>query len=125
MRWFRSNSFGSWCALIALALQLVVSFGHVHRGGKTWALGFSLLATTTAGAATAATAAPAPKPVDASFDYCGICTVINLAGTLVPPATPALPGPSVVSWARLSAHIDLAARPRRHFIFEARAPPQA
>jgi hypothetical protein len=125
MRWFRSNSFGSWCALIALALQLVVSFGHVHRGGKTWALGFSLLAATTAGAATAPTAAPAPKPVDVSFDYCGICTVINLAGTLVPPATPALPGPSVVSRARLWAHVDLATGPRRHFIFEARAPPQA
>jgi hypothetical protein len=85
MHWFRSYSFGSWCALIALALQLVVSFGHVHRGGKTWAVGFSLLATTTAGGATAPAATPAPKPVDVSFDYCGICTVINLAGTLNDP----------------------------------------
>jgi hypothetical protein len=30
-----------------------------------------------------------PRPADLSFDYCGICTIINLAGAIVPPATPA------------------------------------
>ena len=31
MRWVRCNNrFGSWLALAALALQIVVSFGHVH-----------------------------------------------------------------------------------------------
>src|SRR5262245_56438932 len=31
MGWIRSNlRFGAWCALLALAIQLVLSFGHVH-----------------------------------------------------------------------------------------------
>ena len=43
MRVFRSKV-GSWCALLALAVQLALSFGHVHRdearlaplGGGWW-----------------------------------------------------------------------------------------
>ena len=31
MHWVRSNRrFGSWAALFALAIQLVLSFGHIH-----------------------------------------------------------------------------------------------
>ena len=31
MHWIRKNSrFGSWAAVFALALQLVLSFGHIH-----------------------------------------------------------------------------------------------
>ena len=31
MYWVRSNRrFGSWAALFALAIQLVLSFGHIH-----------------------------------------------------------------------------------------------
>ena len=33
MRWLYNWRFGSWLALAALALQLVVSFGHVHLDG--------------------------------------------------------------------------------------------
>ena len=34
MFWVRSNRrFGSWAALFALAIQLVLSFGHIHLEG--------------------------------------------------------------------------------------------
>jgi len=34
MRWVRSNTrFASWLALFAFALQLTLSFGHLHLDG--------------------------------------------------------------------------------------------
>jgi hypothetical protein len=33
MRWFYNWRFGNWLAPAALALQLVLSFGHVHLDG--------------------------------------------------------------------------------------------
>ena len=35
MRWFRDNiRHGSWLALVAIAINLALSFGHVHVGGQ-------------------------------------------------------------------------------------------
>lgn len=35
MRWFRDNvRHGSWLALVAIAINLALSFGHVHVAGK-------------------------------------------------------------------------------------------
>lgn len=34
MRWFRDNvRHGSWLALVAIAINLALSFGHIHVGG--------------------------------------------------------------------------------------------
>jgi Protein of unknown function (DUF2946) len=36
MRWFRDNvRHGSWLALFAIAINLALSFGHVHVAGQT------------------------------------------------------------------------------------------
>jgi hypothetical protein len=128
MQWFRSNSFGSWCALFALAVQLVLSFGHVHRGGTLRPVAFSFAAVTASGQSAAAMSAAVPgvpRPADIGFDYCGICTIINLANAIVPPATPALPPPSVESGIGHWANFEFASALLHHVIFEARAPPQA
>ena len=44
MRWFRSNiRAGSYVALLALAVQLVLSFGHVHLNGFKSTAGLPLI----------------------------------------------------------------------------------
>jgi Protein of unknown function (DUF2946) len=126
MHWLRSNRFGSWCALFALALQLGLSFGHVHRGGPVGSFAFSVLAVAATDQSAAAMPAGGPElPKPGDLGYCGVCTTIALAGTLVPPATPELPLPDVVTGIRHWASTDFRSTPLRHFIFSARAPPQA
>src|SRR5215467_9514133 len=77
MRWFRSNvRSGAWLALVAMALQLALTFGHLH-----------LRATSAASAQLAAKAAVTlpdgsslptkPRPV---HDNCAVCTLIQMAG---------------------------------------------
>jgi len=128
MQWFRSKPLGSWCAIFALAIQLLASFGHVHRGGTMRPFAVSFFAVTVSHLWT--TAAPTtgrdlPKPIDLGLGYCAVCTVVALAGTLLPPASPELPLPEMVGAAGHWATIDFASMPLRHFIFQARAPPQA
>jgi hypothetical protein len=127
MQWLRSNRFGSWCALLALALQLALSFGHVHRGAALKPLASSLPVATAADQAVAPMPAGSeqPRPAQPGFDYCGICTVINLAGAIVPPATPALPLPAAEDGVRHWSSFEFASALLHHVIFEARAPPQA
>ena len=127
MRWFRSRSrAGAYLALFALAFQLAVSFGHVH---------LERIAPLSAGASALAGAPPtaddrnAPSnPAgreDLADDRCPICTLIHLAGALVPAEMPSLPLPSVFGRLRLelAAEFDLTAS--RGALFRARAPPIA
>ena len=126
MYWFRSHiRFGARLALLALAVQIVLSFGHIH---------FYSLGLASANAAPAATAqdggAPPPGkpgPINKSDGSagadCAICALIQLAATSAPATAPALtppanPGPIGRHFPVASA---LAASP--HFLFQARAPP--
>ena len=78
MRWFRGNERGTaWLALLALAVQLAVSFGHVHVPD----VHAGLTAGIAAGAST-----PADDPQHPGPDGCAVCAVIHLAGTLALPA---------------------------------------
>ena len=129
MRWFRSRKrAGSYLALFALAFQLAVSFGHVH-----------LEHFTPPSAGTDASAlAHAQPPADnlnapsnptgregLADDHCPICTLIHLAGALVPAEMPSLPLPTVAGRLRLelAAEFDLTASDAA--LFRARAPPIA
>ena len=129
MRWFRSRSrLGAYLALFALAFQLAVSFGHVHLEHFTRpsaGMGASALA----GAQPSADGLNAPSnpagrehPAD---DHCSICTLIHLAGALVPAEAPSLPLPTVFGRLRLelAAEFDLTAS--HAALFRARAPPIA
>jgi hypothetical protein len=124
MGWIRANlRFGSWCALFALAIQLVVSFGHVHGIGapSPWQVSASGQADPVG---LNAPSGPS-KPAVPAVDYCAICAVISLAGSIVPPAVPAIPLPArdshLLVWT--SAEPFLAAASYRPW--QARAPPQA
>jgi hypothetical protein len=129
MRWFRANArFGAWCALFALALQLTLSFGHVHVAGFGATKSTLLAAWTTQPSAPSADAPAAPTkqaPSGLAHDPCAICTVMQLAGAAVPSAAPALPLPLVASQVRLGTSVEFVLAASPHISFSARAPPQA
>jgi hypothetical protein len=112
-------------ALAALALQIVLSFGHVHLDGIRPAA-----AQTAVTAPHQAAVAEAPRQVPAqnsgdNDDYCAICASIYLASTGFVSQAPRLPVPR--GFERIE-HSYGAARgqmePRR-FAFQSRAPPAA
>ena len=127
MRWFRSRlRLGSYLALFALAFQLAISFGHVH---------LERIAPPSTGASALAGAQPSADDLNApsnpagredlADDHCPICTLIHLAGTLMPAEIPLLPMPAVFGRLRLegAAEFDLTAA--HAALFRARAPPIA
>jgi hypothetical protein len=129
MRWFRSNArFGSWCALFALAAQLVLSFGHVHGDGQTAPSPSALLsAIWTLSAPTDAQSTPAvpDKPTGHLTDYCAICALIKLANGLMPVVAPVIQRPVRISSIEFDSDIAIALATSAHRFFQARAPPQA
>ena len=127
MRWLRSRKrAGSYLALFALAFQLAVSFGHVHleRIAPPSAGASALAGAQTPAADLNAPSNPAGRE-DLADDCCPICTLIHLAGALVPAEMPLLPLPTVVGRLRLelAAEFDLTAS--HAALFRARAPPIA
>src|SRR5260370_30497294 len=98
MRWLRARSrLGSYRGLFALAFQLAVSFGHVHLERiAPPSVGTSALAGAQPSAADLnAPSNPAGRE-DLADDCCPICTLIHLAGALVPAEMPSLPLPTGV-----------------------------
>jgi hypothetical protein len=127
MHWFRSCSkLGSYLALFALAFQLAVSFGHVHLDHIT-----PVSAGATARASTQASADDVNAPSsptgreNPADDFCAICTLIHLAGALMPAQTPALPLPTIFGQARLEAAVEFNLTALYRVLFQARAPPLA
>jgi hypothetical protein len=125
MRWFRYRSrLGAYLALFALAFQLAVSFGHVHHIAPTSALASTLASEQPPGDEANAPSGPAGRD-DLAGHLCPICTLIHLAGAIVPAETPPLPLPSILGGLRLEVAVafDLIASQRA--LFQARAPPIA
>ena len=119
MRWFRSNvRSGAWFALVAMALQLVLAFGHLH-------LRVASAQQVAKAALTDGSSLPTkPKPRLAD-EHCALCTLIQMAGTGVPAAAASLPIPVRFIAARFSVGIEHEppSSPPRHF--QARGPPIA
>ena len=122
MRWFRSRSkLSSYLALFALAFQLAVSFGHVHLD-ETAPPSAGAFASTQSDVN--APSSPTGRE-DVADDCCPICTLIHLAGALVPAETPALPLPSMFGHLRLAAAVEFDLAASQTALFRARAPPIA
>jgi hypothetical protein len=125
MHWIRRNNrFGSLAALVALAIQLVVSFAHVHltdiQGSSPTAV--------TQNAQGGGNTAPGPDDDDrfpAGHKYCAICAALNQVSSSVLPTVelPAAPADHSQTWfadlprAKVSSPF--------HFLFQARAPPHS
>jgi hypothetical protein len=121
MRWFRASKQASLLAFAALALQFVVSFGHVHLDGIRRA---DSAVSALGPRAQVATSLPA-QPSDTDDDYCAICASIYLAANSFVSQPPQLAVPSASHGVE---HFDRTVvdfiAPRRP-PFQSRAPPLA
>jgi hypothetical protein len=125
MRWVRTNRrFGSWCALLAIAIQIIVSFGHAHRV-ESFRQGELLPQAGIHGQLTVEPGDPASKPIGLPFEYCAICVVIKMGASTVPAEAPASGVPVVTGKARFVPHAEAATSTLGHLLFQARAPPSA
>jgi hypothetical protein len=127
MNWFRAKirPFAK-LALFALAVQMVVSFGHMHRDD----LGLPSLANAHWAHFPSAAAQALTGPADRdqyplSDDYCPICASIALLATGAPSLPPVIVAPPPISrvWSS-PASLYLVAT-QAIFSFQARAPPLA
>jgi hypothetical protein len=122
MHGVRSNArFGSWLALFALALQLTLSFGHVHVSGH-----FGRAAPWfAAGLEMPASGGIPDKPAKHTkfTDFCAICAVVQMASSSLIPTISFDLLPDLQSHERvpLSFHARLIALLRSPA--QARAPP--
>ena len=107
MRWFRRNMrVGSWCALLALAIQLALSFGHLHFASSA---ATAALASAAEPLARTPDDTPAPPKHGRVADYCTICASLHLVGLLTaePPSVATL---QPTSQARLTARVEAQSR---------------
>jgi hypothetical protein len=91
MRWFRDIlRQGSWLALIALAINLGLSFGHIHAiDGKVSGRGIAAMA---ASIALSDDGQKQGQPGDSHADYlCPICMAATAMANALTSAPPALP----------------------------------
>jgi hypothetical protein len=90
MRWFRQHiRNGSWLALVAIAINFTLAFGHVHAlDGKVPERTGVLIA-----AIDASGSGPGQHhPADGHADYlCPICMAATAMGSALAPAPPTLP----------------------------------
>jgi hypothetical protein len=125
MRWVRSNlKFGSWCALFALTFQLLVVFNHVHCSQNLcWPASPTAIGSVSVAGDSATTDSKRAAP--AVGEYCLLCAVIHLAGTVLPAS--ALAEPLAVALQKSPPWADLAdiSAVAPHGSFQARAPPRA
>jgi hypothetical protein len=125
MSWVRSNlKFGSWCALFALTFQLLVVFNHVHCSQNLcWPASPTAIESLSGSGDGAVVQSKRAAP--AVGEYCLLCAVIHMAGTVLPAMAPAEPVAIALQkslpWANLA---DVSAA-GPHRIFQARAPPHA
>jgi hypothetical protein len=127
MRWIRSNRRqGAWWALLAMAIQIIVSFGHAH-GIEGFRQG-ALLPQAAPGIHNQLAndpGDPASKPVRLAFDHCAICEVVNMGASVMPADAPPSGAPVDVSNVQFSPHAEAAPSTVGHLLFQARAPPSA
>jgi len=104
-------------ALFALALQLVLSFGHLH-------LADIAIPQAAAGVlAQAATPDSSAPPDRGARDICAICATLNLTASSFLPSVSALVLPLAIVEAWLTPIEATRISSDPHFLFQARAPP--
>jgi hypothetical protein len=115
---------GAFLALAALALQVALSFGHVHLDGIRPVTVHDIATSHEAALVEVSRQMPTHNPAD-DDDYCPICASIYLASTSFVSQPPPLPVP--VGFHRIAHSYSVAfsiVEPRR-IAFQSRAPPNA
>jgi hypothetical protein len=120
----RYRRHGAYLALLAIALQIVLSFGHVDLGGIVGSTHLRSAGKQN----TAVVQAPQPGPVQTSGDdggYCAICASIFLVSNSFVSEPPKLPVPVGFERTVHSISIDRGIFTPRSIVFRSRAPPAA
>jgi hypothetical protein len=115
---------GAWLALAALALQIALSFGHVHLDGVRAAPHGTVAGTHNITVAQRSGQIPAQNPGD-DDDYCAICASMFLVATSFVSEPPQLPVPSGFTFVTHSVAAAHSMLVLRRFAFQSRAPPAA
>jgi hypothetical protein len=135
MKWFRSNiRHGSRLALLALVVQLVLSFGHFHGFAAQAAPAIQASAATsdisaglaTSGATDESAQQQSPSRHDSDqqpSDPCAICAVIALANTVLFATPPLLLLPQAVEFLYLTTDAEFVHLNSARIAFQPRAPP--
>src|SRR5262252_8903807 len=125
MRWIRTNRrHGAWCALLAMAIQIIVSFGHAH-GIEGFRQGPFLPQATAGNHNQLANDPddPSSKPVRLAFDHCAICEVVNMGASVMPADAPRSGVPVDIAQVQFSPNTEAVPSTLGHRLFQARAPP--
>jgi hypothetical protein len=129
MRWIRQHiGPATWLAFTALAVHLVMTFGHVHAewfstpSHATTAIGAAGLHEPDADGAGAPTQ-PYRAPV--ADNFCAICANVSLLGTLVLPVAQRLAPPRVIVRINEPSLTDTVTAGELRSSSQARAPPSA
>jgi len=137
MKWFRSNiKHGSRLALLALAIQFVLSFGHFHgvaaeaapalQSGQTQphpSYAGGLLATDAVAQAPQRQSAPDRDSDQHPNDPCAICAVMALANAVLFATPPVLLLPHAVEFLYLTTDAEFIHLNSARIAFQPRAPP--
>jgi hypothetical protein len=105
-----------------MALQLVLSFGHIHL--EKLASG-SAIASVVASKAPSSQQNPTQHPANDANDNCAICATIHLASTSFLPDTPLLPVPSASRTIEHFGDFTFVFISPQRAAFQSRAPPLA
>lgn len=137
MKWFRSNiKYGSRLALLALAIQFVLSFGHFHgvaaqaapsiQSGAARSVAFDTgnLRATDPAVEPAQQQPASPHDSDQS-DSCAICAVMALANAVLFATPPLLLLPEAVEFLYLATDAEFSHLNAVRVAFQPRAPPVA
>ena len=118
MNWFRKHvKSGSRLALLALAIQFALSFGHFH--GEMLRAAPALQAAL----ANAGVQSPADHDTDRHGTDCAICAVLSLANNFLFATPPLLELPQAVDVRHLATGAAFAHLGSVHPAFRSRAPP--
>lgn len=126
MRWFRDNiGQGSWLALIALVINLSLSFGHIHSfDGKAVSAGpLAKLVAAVAQDDGAKPGHPAHPGDDNSDTLCPICMASSAIASALLSTPPALPVDFAVSAIGPPVTREFARIERPRVAFQSRGPP--
>jgi len=120
MRWWRFRRAGAASlGLLALMLQLFVSFGHIHSRDL-------VQLRTVVATSTEKPTIQKQVPNGLPDDDCLICSTMHMASSGLLPAPPSLASPAEFSQVFLQAFVeDLHLGVPRHLLFQTRAPPTA
>ena len=115
MNWFRSNiKHGSRLALLALAIQFALSFGHFH----------GIAAQAAPAIQQASQQAPSNQDSDQQpTDSCAICAVMAMANTVLFATPPLLLLPQAIEFLRLTTDAEFVHLNAVRVAFQPRAPP--